>query len=78
MQAGSNAWKPVQALQPDPGQAENTRRIGALVQAAMLLREALAALPVLVAALAPAQSELLKAVRLLLRTPALAATCQLK
>lgn len=68
----------MQALQPDPGQAENTRRIAALVQAALLLREALAALPALVAALAPAQSELLKAVRLLLHTPALAATCQLK
>ncbi len=53
----------VQAVQHDPGKTENTRRVEALVQAALLLREALAALPALATALAPAQSELLKAVR---------------
>ena len=60
----------VQAVQRDPGKTENTRRIEALVQAALLLREALAALPALATALAPAQSELLKAVRLLHMQPA--------
>ena len=53
----------VQAMQHSAAGAESTRRIAALVQAALLLREALAALPALAGALAPAQSELLKAVR---------------
>lgn len=51
-----------QAMQHSAAGAENSRRIAALVQAALLLREALAALPALAGALAPAQSELLKAV----------------
>lgn len=49
-------------MQHSAAGAENSRRIAALVQAALLLREALAALPALAGALAPAQSELLKAV----------------
>jgi len=65
----------VQAVQRDPGKTENTRRVEALVQAALLLREALAALPALATALAPAQSELLKAVRLLRVQPVVATTC---
>ena len=52
----------MQAIQRLAAGAENSRRIAALVQAALLLREALAALPALAGALAPAQSELLKAV----------------
>lgn len=52
----------MQAMQHSAAGAESTRRIAALVQAALLLREALAALPALAGALAPAQSELLKAV----------------
>ncbi len=65
----------VQAVQRDPGKSENTRRVEALVQAALLLREALVALPALATALAPAQSELLKAVRTLHMQPAVASTC---
>ena len=53
---------PAQAMQLLAARTENSRRIAALVQAALLLREAIAALPALVGALAPAQSELLKAV----------------
>ena len=60
----------VQAMQHSAAGAENSRRIAALVQAALLLREALAALPALAGALAPAQSELLKAVSPVPRTEA--------
>ena len=64
----------LQAMQNSAAGAENSRRIASLVQAALLLREALAALPALTGALAPAQSELFKAV--CFGFPCRAAQCQ--
>jgi len=53
----------VQSIKSSSPEKDPTQRIAALVQSVILLKETLTALPGLARVLEPAQSELLKAVR---------------